>query len=240
MNESSATVSAFEFKRNKVEETLTDEEIDNLLEDYIQVDDPLTIDIDSHVRYFTIVFEHKKAKKIFRLGGKLFSVSPDGDYLILKHGSNIIQAHTNQSIFYKHLSISEIKDEYEEILDKYEDEILDLKRLNKKLYSELTGRDTQMKGGRHARLQKLQLSSIKPGESDDEKSNDESDNSLTEPRTIGIKKGIQSKLTTKTITITKVSNVSSKSKKSTMSCKKTSTIVPPSKLEMMLGKHIRL
>lgn len=248
MNDPSATVSAFERKRDKVEQTLTDEEIDNLLEDYIEVSDPLSIDIDSHVRYFTIAFEKGKAKKVFRLGGKLFSISPDGDYLVLKHGNNVIQAYTKQSIFYKHLSIGEIKQEYEDILDKYEDEILDLKRLNKKLYTELTGKDTRIKGGRHARLQKLELSIVKHGDSDEESDED------NEPLTITTGKGIQNKTNIlKTIiakpiaksiikkeSVSNASTASSNGRLSAMSSKKSSTMVPPSKLELLLGKHIRL
>jgi hypothetical protein len=250
MNDPSATCSEFEKKRDKVEQTLTDEEIDNLLEDYVEINDPLQIEIDSHVRYFTIAFEKGKAKKVFRLGGKLFSISPDGDYLVLKHGNNVIQAYTKQSIFYKHLSIGEIKSEYEEILDKYEDEILDLKRLNKKLYTELTGKDTRMKGGRHARLQKLELSIVKHGDSDDENDESDADESDEEPLTYTIGKGIQNKVN-KVQVVTKtpkksiikkssdsVSNTSSC--RSAMSSKKSSTMVPPSKLELLLGKHIRL
>ena len=75
-----------ERKRDEMERSLTDEEIDNLLEDYIEVEDPCRIALDTHVRYFTVFFEKGKAKKVFRLGGKLFSISPDGDYLVLKHG----------------------------------------------------------------------------------------------------------------------------------------------------------
>jgi hypothetical protein len=248
MNDPSATCSAFETKRNKVEQTLTDEEIDNLLEDYVEISDPLQIEIDSHVRYFTIAFEKGKAKKVFRLGGKLFSISPDGDYLVLKHGNNVIQAYTKQSIFYKHLSVGEIKLEYEEILDKYEDEILDLKRLNKKLYSELTGKDTRMKGGRHARLQKLELSIVKHGDSDEENSDEED-----EPLTITTGKGIQNKANKIRTDVAKTPSAKSIIKKSctstassisgnrsAMSSKKSSTMVPPSKLELLLGKHIRL
>ena len=246
MNDPTATVSAFESKRNKVEQTLTDEEINNLLEDYIEVNDPLSIDIDSHVRYFTIAFENGKAKKVFRLGGKLFSISPDGDYLVLKHGNNIIQAYTKQSIFYKHLTINEIKNEYNSILDKYEDEIIDLKRLNKKLHSELTGKDTSMKGGRFARLQKLELSMVNHGESDSDDNNEEPlTMTYTKPKK-NVKKGIQNNTSVKSESIVLKSNqsapskASQTSKRSAMSSKKSSSMVPPSKMELLLGKHIRI
>lgn len=145
----------FEKKRDELERTLTDEEINNLLQDYAEVDDPTTIEIDTHVRYFTIVFDHGKATKVFRLGGKLFSISPDGDYLILKHGNNVIQAKVENTIFYKQLSISEIKKEYEEILDKYEDEIIELKQVNRKLYEKLTNKDTSMKSRSYDRAKRI-------------------------------------------------------------------------------------
>ena len=150
----SVSKSAFEKKRNEIEKTLTDEEINTLLEDYIEVDDPTTIELDTHVRYFTIVYENNKAIKIFRLGGKLFSISPDNDYVILKHGNNIIQANIENTIFYKQLSITEIKQEYETILDKYEDEIMELKQVNRQLYDKLVGKNSLIKSGRSDKEQR--------------------------------------------------------------------------------------
>lgn len=151
----SVSKTAFEKKRDTLERTLTDEEINNLLEDYAEVDDPTSIEIDTHVRYFTIVYENGRASKIFRLGGKLFSISPDNDYLILKHGNNVIQVQVQDTIFYKQLSIAEIKKEYEIILDKFEDEILELKEINRNLYDKLTGKDPGMKSRSHNRQKRL-------------------------------------------------------------------------------------
>ena len=146
--------SSFERKRDAIEKTLTDEEINTLLDDYVEIDDPTTVELDTHIRYFTILFENGVAMKIFRLGGKLHAVSPEGDYIILKHGQNIIQVEINNAIFYKQLSINEIKKEYEEILDKYEDEIMELKEINRGLYEKITGKDTSMKS-RSQRVKKL-------------------------------------------------------------------------------------
>jgi len=164
------TKSAFEIKRDLIERTLTDEEINNLLEDYAEVDDITEIEIDTHIRYFTITFENNKATKVFRLGGKVFSISPDRDYVMLKHGNNMIQAPVQNTIFYKQLTIAEIKKEYELILNTYEDEIMELKAENKNLYEKLTGTDGRMKSRRHDREKRYKEDDFSTSDPDTKKS----------------------------------------------------------------------
>lgn len=202
----------FEIKRDSIERTLTEEEIDNFLEDYVHIQDPLTIPIDSYVRYFNISFINGKASKVFRLGGKLYSISPDGDYLVIKSGPNVIQVPVKNTIFYKQLTIAEIKDEYEDILDEYEDEISKLKKKNIKLLSQLTGKDESIKGRSHARMIKLNSLTQSIVKHDDSESDTES----------------ESDEQTKSV------------RRSRMSTTNKSNTVPPSKRELMSAMQIRL
>lgn len=116
--------------RPKITKTdmLTKEEIDDLLEDYVKVDDITKISIGSHLRYFDISNE-KKPK--FRYGGTLIlTCAPK--YVVLKNGKSW-SVQIDRTIFYRRLKIQEVRDEYEELLDKCEEKIKDLKYQRKEL-----------------------------------------------------------------------------------------------------------
>lgn len=208
----------YEARRNNIELSLTEEEIDNFLEDYVQVRDPITIPLDSHVRYFTIHIQNGRASKVFRLGGRLNSISPDGDYLILKAGRNIMQVPVKNTIFYKQITLAELKDEYEDMLDSYEEEIMKLKKRNKKLLLTISDKDESIKGGRFARMNKIKTVS----------------ESVSAFNTHSIVKHDSDS------DEEKKSNMSIESRVSRMSTSNRSRTVPPSKREIMMGMQVRL
>lgn len=127
-----------------LQDKITDEEIKIMLEDYIEVDDITKVNKGTHIRYYTVLVENDRAKKVFRIGGNLKFVSTDNVYIILANGDSKWSVQIKNSIFYRQLSIYEIKDEYEQVLDEYESEILELKKINRKLYKKLTGHTMEM------------------------------------------------------------------------------------------------
>jgi pentapeptide MXKDX repeat protein len=108
------------FKKNgysRPEITFTDqlskEQIEEKLEDYIKVDDISKIPLGVHLRYFT----NKDNKLNFRMGGILHKNTGLPKYVILKSATNAQwSVQIENTIFYKKMTIVEIKDEYEKII----------------------------------------------------------------------------------------------------------------------------
>ena len=104
-----------EYKRPAytVQDTLTDKEINAMLDDYVEVEteDLPTVAINSHMRYFTVEHNSKGyAKKIFRIGGNLVNVDNKLRYIVLRNGKETWSVQTEHSIFYRQITIDEIKD----------------------------------------------------------------------------------------------------------------------------------
>lgn len=88
-------------------EKLTDDDIESKLEDYIKVDDISTIQIGTHLRYFTV----KDGEKLFRLGGSLHKIGLP-EYVILNNGTQTWTVQTKNTTFFRKMSINEIKNDY--------------------------------------------------------------------------------------------------------------------------------
>lgn len=129
-----------------VQDTLTEKEINIMLEDYIEItiEDLLSVNINTHIRYFSVEINNGYAKKVFRIGGNLVKVDKKFRYIVLRNGKESWSVQAKNTIFYKQITIDEIKDEYEEILDEYEKEIMELKDINRKLYEKIKGKDYKM------------------------------------------------------------------------------------------------
>ena len=67
------------------QQTLSNEDIKEKLKDYKKVVDIKTVSISTHIRYFSINKDTKE--KVFRLGGLLNKIDPEGKYDILSNGS---------------------------------------------------------------------------------------------------------------------------------------------------------
>ncbi len=125
-----------EYKRPKITFTdkLTNEDIIDKLEDYEKVEDITKVPIGTHIRYFTMVDGEKK----FRLGGTLVRTQGLPKYIVLSNGqfSWSVQMKDVVSIF-KKMSIVEIKQEYEDIIEELENTNKNLKLLIMKQKEEI-------------------------------------------------------------------------------------------------------
>ena len=124
-----------QYKRPKktIQDKLTPTEIKEKLEDYLEVSNLKNVPIGSHLRYFT----KKDGKKVFRLGGYLVNNSNSDKYIVLSTDTSPLNynrvtwsVQVKDSIFFRKLSLEEIKEEYEE-------KIRDLKKIIKKLKKKL-------------------------------------------------------------------------------------------------------
>jgi len=104
-------------------ENLTKDEINEKLEDYKLVDDISKVPLDTHLRYFI----KKNNEMLFRMGGNLKRNLNLPDYIVLKNALGAEwTVQVKDTIFYKKMTIKEIKEEYDNI-------ILDLHEKIKKL-----------------------------------------------------------------------------------------------------------
>lgn len=107
-------------------EQLSKEQIEEKLEDYTKIDDIFHVPLSTHLRYFI----KKDNKLVFRMGGQLHKNNGLPEYVILNNGKTQWSVQVKDTVFYRKMSIKEIKDEYEKI-------IKDLIAKNKKLKKEL-------------------------------------------------------------------------------------------------------
>lgn len=122
-------------------EKLTQEDIDDLLDDYKMIDDLSKVPIGSHLRYCTV---DKNGKKKFRLGGFLHKNNGLPKYVILSNNNVTWTVQITNTQFFRKMNIKEIKNEYEEEIEeikqeyqkyikKLEHDIKILKKMVKKL-----------------------------------------------------------------------------------------------------------
>lgn len=121
------------YKRPKQTYTdmLDDDDIADKLEDYIKVNDIYKVPLNTHIRYFILELDDntKQMTRKFRLGGSLFKKDEDKEYIVLSSGRKTWSVQIANTVFYKKLSIKELKMEYDKEID-------DLKKINKKLYKQ--------------------------------------------------------------------------------------------------------
>jgi hypothetical protein len=128
------------YKRPKhtLQDKLTEEEIEEKLEDYIEVEDIKKVPVNSHLRYYTLIPDDKgNLKKIFRLGGQLKNKDNADTYIILTNGKVTWSVQCDTAIFYRKMTIDEIKEDYENIIEDLENTISNLKKENKKLMKKI-------------------------------------------------------------------------------------------------------
>ena len=113
-------------------ESLSKEEIKNLLEDYDQITSINELEKGTHVRYFSKL-EDDKYK--FRMGGIIIIIKDK--YVIISNGKLKWSVQIKDTIFFKKKSLSKIKDDHKNEKMKYE-KIIDnqnkkIEELEKKL-----------------------------------------------------------------------------------------------------------
>ena len=105
---------------NTVQDNLTKEDIEILLEDYNEVEDYKDLKPGMHIRYYTII----KNNKYFRMGGNIIKVDLDNKYIVLTNNNKSTwSVQLENSIIYKKMSIEEVKKFYENELDNKDSEI---------------------------------------------------------------------------------------------------------------------
>jgi hypothetical protein len=126
--------------KHTIQDKLTQEEIDDKLEDYIEIEPAKLskVPIGTHIRYFIkMADKHGIIKKVFRLGGQLKNKDNCDKYIILSNGKITWTVQVENAILYKKMSIEEIKEEYDNIVTDLESQISILKKDNKKLLKKL-------------------------------------------------------------------------------------------------------
>ena len=131
-------------------DNLTDEEIVKKLEDYKKVESINEIKQKSHIRYFLLEVDKKKGTltRKFRMGGFVVKVDLENKYVMLSTGKTSWSVQYDNAILYRKMTTNEIKEEYENDLEKlqHSNEKL-LKKLGKisKAYDELEVENTKLK-----------------------------------------------------------------------------------------------
>jgi hypothetical protein len=119
------------FERPEITYTdqLSKEEIQEKLADYSKVEDIYKVPLGVHLRYFV----KKDGQMLFRMGGQLFKNNGLPEYVILKSGTNAQwSVQIKDTVFYRKMTLAEIKEEYEDIIKKKNEKIQALKEKLKK------------------------------------------------------------------------------------------------------------
>ena len=119
--------------KNTVHDSLTQEDIDILLEEYAQVENYNQLERGLHIRYYSIIKTKSTEKKLFRWGGTIINIDLDKKYIVLTNGriTWCVQLNNN-NILFKKMSISDIKDFYENELDTIQSTVILAKNKLKK------------------------------------------------------------------------------------------------------------
>lgn len=98
------------------QDTLSNQEIKEKLKEYKKVVDIRTVSIGTHIRYFSI--DPKSKEKVFRLGGNLNKIDPEGKYVVLSNGAVTWSVQIPNAIFFQKMSEAEFKEELKKELKK--------------------------------------------------------------------------------------------------------------------------
>jgi hypothetical protein len=134
-----------DYKRPQLTYTdkLSKKEIESLLLDYEKVDDLSEVPTGTHIRYF----EDKDGELKFRLGGTLTIKTGLPVYCILTNNKVSWSVQVKKCIFFKRISIKDIKEEYEEKLLEKDKDINELRSLVRKLKTEIIDIKKNIKRG---------------------------------------------------------------------------------------------
>lgn len=91
------------------QESLTNQEIKEKLKDYKKVSDIRKISIGTHLRYFSL--NNKTGEQLFRLGGVLSKIDPEGRFVVLTNGDVRWSVQIGNTIFFQKMNEKEIKEE---------------------------------------------------------------------------------------------------------------------------------
>jgi hypothetical protein len=105
---------------NTVQDNLTPEDIELLLEEYEQIASFDELKEGMHIRYYTTI----KKKQVFRLGGTIIKIDLEKKFAVVTNGHVNWSVQLNPStIIYRKMTTEEVKAFYENELDNKEMEI---------------------------------------------------------------------------------------------------------------------
>ena len=104
---------------------LSEDEIDDLLEDYSEVKDIYQVPLDTHLRYFSL---DKDGKKQFRTGGFLHRNNGLPKYVMLTNRKQTWSVQIKGTDFFRKMSLQEIKKEYGDEIEEITEENEKLKK----------------------------------------------------------------------------------------------------------------
>jgi hypothetical protein len=114
------------------QETLSNHDIKEKLKEYKKVVDIRTVSIGTHIRYFSI--NGKTKEKIFRLGGTLNKIDPEGKYVVLSNGTLTWSVQNLNTIFFQKMTDAEFKEELKkEIMSEVQSSNEDLENFKKEI-----------------------------------------------------------------------------------------------------------
>lgn len=106
-------------------DSLTSEDIEKKLEDYIKINDLGQVALGTHIRYF----QEKDGKLLFRMGGVLKRNQDATQFIILRNAQGVEwSVQTANNIFFKKMILPEIKAEYDKIILELNSKINKLKK----------------------------------------------------------------------------------------------------------------
>ena len=138
MNEKRISKDDYKRPKHTIQDKMTEDEIEEKLEDYIEIEDIFKVPLNSHIRYYTLIpGKDGEIKKAFRLGGQLKNKDNADKYIILSNGKVTWTVQMETSILYRKMTLEEIKEDYENIIKDLEEANLQLKKDNKKLLKKI-------------------------------------------------------------------------------------------------------
>ena len=101
------------------QDTLENDDIKEMLKDYVDVDDIYSVSLNTHIRYFI----KKNGKRLFRMGGNIIKMDEQKGYIVLSNGKTNWSVQVKDAIFFKKPNVEDVKAYYEEKLKKYKKKI---------------------------------------------------------------------------------------------------------------------
>lgn len=118
---------------NSIQDNLTKEDIELLLEDYNEVLNITELKPTLEIRYFTTI----KNKKLFRMGGTIIKVDFDNKYIVLTNGKITWSVQLNdKTTLYRKMTLAEVKEFYENEINNIETNVNKYKQTIEKLKNE--------------------------------------------------------------------------------------------------------
>ena len=104
-------------KKKTFHDLLTEEDINILLEDYEEINNIHELKPGILIRYYKLINQNNDIIKLFRTGGTIINIDFEKKYLIVSNGKTNWSVQMDNSIFYKKITLEELKNYYENEID---------------------------------------------------------------------------------------------------------------------------